>query len=169
MHTKFSGHFTFSPPSFRWCPSFGSSIVFFPLGAPSSSSKFNLKVNRVLRGFSPHGPTFGLFKNHCFSIGFSSLPCSHALTEFQLEANLDFSLNMFMLAFIHSVHLSVGGPSCMVFEHLQILFDLKILTNKFSQLFFICFYVDARCIFGNITWAFGVVRLLTLAKPFGDI
>jgi len=74
-----------------------------------------------------------------------------------------------MLAFIHSVHLSVGGPSCMVFEHLQILFDLKILTNKFSQLFFICFYVDARCIFGNITWAFGVVRLLTLAKPFGDI
>ncbi len=166
MHTKFSGHFTFSPPPFRWCPSFGSSIVFFPLGAPSSSSKFNLKVNRVLRGFSPCGPTFGLFKNHCFSIGFSSLPCSHALTEFQLEANLDFSLNMFMLAFIHSVHLSVGGPSCMVFEHLQILFDLKNLTNKFSQLFFICFYVDARCIFWEYNMGLWCCEVVNFGKAF---
>jgi hypothetical protein len=89
--------------------------------------------------------------------------------EFYLEANLDFSLNMFTLTFIHLVHLSIGGPSCMVFEHLQNLFDLKDLVNDISQLFFICFYVVPTCIFGNITWAFGVMRLLTLAKPFGDI
>jgi hypothetical protein len=76
---------------------------------------------------------------------------------------------MFTLAFIHSIHLSVGGPSCMVFEHLQNLFDLKDLTNNFSQLFLIYYYVVARCIFGIITWAFGAMRLLTLAKPFGDI
>jgi hypothetical protein len=76
---------------------------------------------------------------------------------------------MFTLAFIHLVHISVGGPSCMVFEHLQNLFDLKDFANDFSQLFYFCFYVVARCIFGSITWAFGAVRLLILAKPFGDI
>jgi hypothetical protein len=57
----------------------------------------------------------------------------------------------------------------MVFEHLQILFDLEDSSNDFSQLFFICFYIISGCIFGSITWAFGVVKLLTLAKPFGDI
>jgi len=47
-------------------------------------------------------------------------------------ARSKFLKNMFMLAFIHSIHLSVGGPSCMVFEHLQNLFDLKNLANNFS-------------------------------------
>ncbi len=35
----------------------------------------------------------------------SSLPCSYSLMEFQLEADLDFSLDMFKTTFIHLVHL----------------------------------------------------------------
>jgi hypothetical protein len=52
------------------------------------------------------------------------------------------------------VHFLVGGLSNMVFEHLQNLFDPEDLTNKFSQLFFICFYVAARRIPKNITKVF---------------
>jgi hypothetical protein len=37
-----------------------------------------------------------------------SLPCSNSLMEFKLKADLDFSLDMFMLTFIHSIHLLVG-------------------------------------------------------------
>jgi hypothetical protein len=33
------------------------------------------------------------------------LPCSYSLMEFQLEADLDFSLDMFKTTFIHLVHL----------------------------------------------------------------
>jgi hypothetical protein len=35
----------------------------------------------------------------------SSLPCSDSLIEFQPKVDLDFSLNMFKLVFIHLVHL----------------------------------------------------------------
>lgn len=48
----------------------------------------------------------------------SSLPCSNSLMEFQLKADLDFSLDMFKSAFIHSIHLLARGPLGMVFEHL---------------------------------------------------
>jgi hypothetical protein len=53
----------------------------------------------------------------------------------------------------------------MVFEHLQILFNSEDLTNKFSQLFFICFYVAARHIIPkSIIKAFSDAKLLVLAK-----
>lgn len=52
----------------------------------------------------------------------------------------------------------------MVFEHLQILFNSEDLINKFSQLFFICFYVIARCIPKNIIEASSDAKLLVLAK-----
>ncbi len=72
---------------------------------------------------------------------------------------------MFKLAFIHSVHFSISGFSNMVFEHLQILFNSEDLTNKFSQLFFICFYVAARHIIPkSIIKAFSDAKLLVLAK-----
>jgi len=71
---------------------------------------------------------------------------------------------MFKLAFIHSVHFSTSGFSNMVFEHLQILFNSEDLINKFSQLFFICFYVIARCIPKNIIEASSDAKLLVLAK-----
>jgi hypothetical protein len=67
------------------------------------------------------------------------------------------------------VHFSAGGLLSMVFEHLQNLFDLEDLTNKFYQLFFICFYVTARCIPKNITKVFNDAKLLFLAKPSNGI
>jgi hypothetical protein len=80
-----------------------------------------------------------------------------------------FSLNMFRLAFIHLTHLLVEGLLNMVFEHLQDLFDLKDSASNFFQLFLMCFYVATSCILENIIMAFGVAKLLILAKPFGGI
>jgi hypothetical protein len=87
--------------------------------------------------------------------------------EFELE--MDFSLNMFRSAFIHSTHLSTRGLSSMVFEHLWDLFDPEDLANIFSQVFMVYFYVVARHILDNIAKAFSVTKLLALAKSFGDI
>jgi hypothetical protein len=52
--------------------------------------------------------------------------------EFQLEVELDFSLDMFKLTFIHLAHLSVGRPLAIVFEHFWDIFDPKNSTNNFS-------------------------------------
>jgi hypothetical protein len=41
----------------------------------------------------------------------------------------------FPLDSIWSLHLLIDGPSSMVFEHLQDLFDIKDSTNGFPQLF----------------------------------
>jgi len=64
--------------------------------------------------------------------------------EFQLEVDLDFLKNMFRLAFIHSVHLSIERPLGMKFKHLQYLFDPKDSTSDFSQLFLVCSYVVTK-------------------------
>jgi hypothetical protein len=99
-----------------------------------------------------------------------SLFCLYFLMEFQLNIDLDFSLNMFMSTFIHSAHLLIGGPLGMVFEHLQDIFGPKDSASCFSQLFLVRSYIIApRCIFENITRAFGVVKLLILAKPSSGI
>ncbi len=80
------------------------------------------------------------------------LPCLDFLMEFQPEIDLDFSLNMFTSTFIHLTHLLVGGPSSMVFEHLQYIFDPKDLASYFSKLFLVRSYIVVpRCIFENIT------------------
>jgi hypothetical protein len=46
---------------------------------------------------------------------------------------LDFFLNMFKSAFIHSIHLLAKGPLGMVFKHLQSISDPKDLDNDFSH------------------------------------
>jgi hypothetical protein len=75
-HIGFNGYFTFSPPLFKWCPSFGGPILFFSLRAPLFSSKSNHRVSRGVcscyKGLFPLGPSFSLFKDHCFFMGFSS-------------------------------------------------------------------------------------------------
>jgi hypothetical protein len=43
-----------------------------------------------------------------------------------------FIFNMFKSTLIHSTHLLARGPSCMVFEHFQDLFDLEDSTSDFS-------------------------------------
>ncbi len=75
----------------------------------------------------------------------------------------------FHVTFIHLVHLLANKHSCMVFKHLQDLFDPMDLTNDFPHLFLVCSYVVARCIFKSITKALGAVRMLILGKPFGGI
>jgi len=84
----------------------------------------------------PPNVNFGFFKDHYYFVGFSSynlfLSYLDSLMEFQLEAQLDFSLDMFKSAFIHLVRLLVGGPLTMVFEHLWDIFDLEDSTNNFS-------------------------------------
>jgi hypothetical protein len=71
---------------------------------------------------------------------------------------LDFSLNIFRLAFIHLTCFLIGGPSCMVFEH------LRDSIGDFSQLFMVCSYVTTRHIVRNIVKALGATRLLALTK-----
>lgn len=95
----------------------------------------------------------------------SSLSCSDSLMEFYLEVDLDFSLNMFRSAFIHSTHLSTKGPLGMIFQHFWNIFDPNDSTSSFSQLFLVCFYVVIRHIHENITKTLGATRMLTLAKP----
>lgn len=84
--------------------------------------------------------------------------------EIKLEANLDFFLDTFMLKFIHSTHLLARWPLNMVFKDFQDVFDQQDLASGFSQLFLVCFYVDAGCIPKNIAKVFGVTKLLTLAN-----
>jgi hypothetical protein len=54
-----------------------------------------------------------------------SYPYQDSLLDFQLNSNLEFSLDFFKLTFIQSPHLLVSGPSSMVFKHLQDLFNAK--------------------------------------------
>lgn len=89
--------------------------------------------------------------------------------KFQLEVDLDFSLGMFKLTFIHSIHLSTKEPLSMIFKHLWDLFDSEDSVNNFSQLFFVCFYVVVGCIPESITKALNVAKLLVLTKFFGGI
>jgi hypothetical protein len=84
--------------------------------------------------------------------------------EFQLETNLNFSLNIFRSTFIHSTHLSTKITLSMVFEHLQNTFEPEDLANGFSQLFPMCYYVFIRRILGSIAKAFGDTKLLALAN-----
>jgi hypothetical protein len=86
--------------------------------------------------------------------------------EFQLEIDLEFTLNMFKSKFIHSTHLSIIKPLNMVFEHLWNLFNLENLPNGFSQLLMVCSYVVKRCIPKNIVKALNVAKLLTFAQAF---
>ncbi len=71
------------------------------------------------------------------------------------------------VTFIHSIHLLANDPSNKVFEHLQDLFNVEDLINKFSQLFSI--YVVSRHMPRNITRAFNTMRLLDFTKAFGGI
>jgi hypothetical protein len=64
-----------------------------------------------------------------------SSPCLDSLLDFQLDSDLEVSLDSFRSTFIWSLHLLIGGFPSMVFEHLQDLFDFKYSTNGFPQLF----------------------------------
>lgn len=54
-----------------------------------------------------------------------SFPCLEYLLDFQLDSNLEFSLNSFKLVFIQSLHLLATSLLGTVFKHFQDLFDLE--------------------------------------------
>jgi len=53
-------------------------------------------------------------------------PYLDSLLDFQLDLDLELSINSFKSAFFHMFHLSSGGPFGMVFEHFQFFISLKI-------------------------------------------
>jgi hypothetical protein len=61
-------------------------------------------------------------------------PCLGSLLDFQLDWDLEVSMDSFRSIFLPMFHLLVGGPSSMVFEYLQDYFDPKDLANGFIQL-----------------------------------
>jgi len=119
-------------------------------------------------GICPFSTNFDLFKNHYCFVSFSSSRFVLAMFRFfdgiQAKGKLGFFLDMFMLKFIHSTHLSTIWLLDMVFKHVQDVFDQQDLVSGFSQLFLVCYYVDVRCILGSITNALSVTKLLTLAN-----
>jgi len=85
-HIGLNGYFTFGPPFFKWCLSFGGPILFFPFGAPLFLSKSSYRVSRGIcscyKGLCPLGPNSSLFKDHCFFMGFSSSRFIFAMFKF---------------------------------------------------------------------------------------
>jgi hypothetical protein len=66
-----------------------------------------------------------------------SFPCLDSLLDFQLNSNLEFSLDSFKLVFVQSLHLLASGLLGMVFKHFQNLFDLEdqqVASHKFYKL-----------------------------------
>ncbi len=64
-------------PPFRWLPLFEGFIPFFSYNVLSSFLEFSFRVSggicQCCEGPHPLSPTFGFFKDHCFSKGFSFL------------------------------------------------------------------------------------------------
>ncbi len=86
VHIGLNGYFTFSPPLFKWCPSFGGPIFLFPFGAPlllsKSSHRVSMGVCSCCEGFRSLDTNFNLFKDHCFFTGFSSSRFILAMLKF---------------------------------------------------------------------------------------
>jgi hypothetical protein len=59
-------------------------------------------------------------------------------------------MDSFGSTFLCMFHLSIGGPSSMVFEHLQDSFNPKDLTSGFIQFHKLCFHVVVGRIFGSM-------------------
>ncbi len=137
MCISFNGYFTFGPTLFRWCPSFGAFIPFFPLGAQSFLLKSSPREYvRAVKALAPLGVMLVSSKTittlQAFHPSNLSMPCLDSLMDFKPKIELDFLKIMFRSTFIHSTHLLARMFSCMVFEHLRHLFDLEDSVNKFS-------------------------------------
>jgi hypothetical protein len=99
-------------------PSLGGFIPLFPFGAHHLCWSLTLggvgEYACVVKALTPSTLTLTSLETittlQTFHLSNSSLPCLDSLMEFQLKLDLDFSLNMFKLFFIHSTHLSIRGP-----------------------------------------------------------
>ncbi len=83
----------------------------------------------MLSGPSPPLAKLDLFKDHCFSIGFSFYGFFIAMFKFfdrvQAKNIFRFFKNAFKSAFIHSADLSTIVPLGEIFKHLRDLFNIK--------------------------------------------
>jgi hypothetical protein len=66
-------------------------------------------------------------------------------------------------------HLSVSGPSGMVFEHLQNPFNLEDSTNGFVELQQLCSHVVISRFPRSMVQVLGANKFLVLVKPFSGI
>ncbi len=73
-------------PLFKWCPSLGGFIFFFPFSAPLFSLKFSPRVSwgvcSCFKALHPLGASFSLFKDHYYFTSFSSFRFVLALFNF---------------------------------------------------------------------------------------
>ncbi len=91
-----------------------------------------------------------------------SFPCLDSFLESQSNSDLEFSLDSITSTFIWSLHLLISGPSSMVFEHLQDLFDLKDSTNGFPQLFQVLLYQMIKLLYkGKCLYVWILKRCIT--------
>jgi hypothetical protein len=61
-------------------------------------------------------------------------PYSDSLMDFQLNINMELSVDFFYLIFLHMSHLLISGSSGMAFEHFWDFSNLDDLANGFIQL-----------------------------------
>jgi hypothetical protein len=66
-------------------------------------------------------------------------------------------------------HLSINGPSRIVFEHFRDCFHPKDLTSGFPQLFQLCFHIVKGHIPLQIAHVLGAIHLLSMTEPSNGV
>jgi hypothetical protein len=89
--------------------------------------------------------------------------------DYKPNKDLKLSSNSFKLTFQRMLHLSIGGLSRIVFEHLRDCFHPEDLASGFIKLFQLCFHIAQGRIPPQIAHVFGVAHLLTMTKPLGGV
>ncbi len=119
-------------------------LVFAPIMAPSHWLKHTLtfghveKFVHVVRAFaflalvpSSLEMIFVLQTLHYLNL---DSPYSNSLVDFQLNINMELSLDFFNLVFLHMSYLLISGSSGMPFEHFWDFSNLDDLASGFIQL-----------------------------------
>ncbi len=91
------------------------------------------------------------------------------LKDYKLDQDIELSFNSFELTFQRTSHLSMIGPSGMVFEHLRDCFHPKDSTCGFPQLFQLCFHMVQGHIPIQIALVLGMAHFLAMTKPLNEI
>jgi hypothetical protein len=114
---------------------------FYPYGTSSCRLGWNLALGRTRKfaratmAFVPFTATMTSSKTVSALLALHSLdtnsPYSDSLLDFQLYSNLELFMDSFRLTFLCMFHLLVGGPSSIVFKHLQDFFNPKDLASGF--------------------------------------
>lgn len=93
----------------------------------------------------------------------------YSLLVFYQDTNVELSMDVFRLAFLHMSHLSTCDLLGMVFKHFWNFFDIKDSTSGSIQFHQLISHVATSHIPYFVVHIFGVAKFLTLAKPSGGI